>query len=118
MKKSRGLSVLALLALVLAAPPLAAVGFGMDLRIHGDAVGTDGGNGNSFVAGAQARLHLFWIIGAEAGPRTTPTAPISAASAASKSRMFRSRSPRSSAGGCRSTATSSTSSSTRAASTT
>jgi opacity protein-like surface antigen len=66
MKKSIGLATLALLALVLAAPPVAADGFGMDLGIHGGAVGTDGGNGNSFVGGAQARFHLFWIIGAEA----------------------------------------------------
>ncbi|MBK6405365.1 MAG: outer membrane beta-barrel protein [Holophagales bacterium] len=38
----------------------------MDLGIHGGALGTDGGNGSSFVGGAQARFHLFWIIGAEA----------------------------------------------------
>jgi opacity protein-like surface antigen len=66
MKKSTSLSILVLLALVLAAPPVAADGFGMDLGIHGGAVGTDGGNGSSFVGGAQARFHLFWIIGAEA----------------------------------------------------
>jgi hypothetical protein len=66
MKKSKFLPGLALLALVLAAPPAAADGFGMDLGIHGGAVGTDGTNGNSFVGGAQARFHLFWIIGAEA----------------------------------------------------
>ena len=66
MKKLTGLATLALLALILAAPPVAADGFGLDLGIHGGAVGTDGGNGNSFVGGAQARFHLFWIIGAEA----------------------------------------------------
>ena len=66
MKKSLGLAALALLALVLAAPPLAADGFGMELGVHGGAVGTDGGDGNSFVGGAQARFHLFWIVGAEA----------------------------------------------------
>ncbi|MBK9375698.1 MAG: outer membrane beta-barrel protein [Holophagales bacterium] len=66
MKKSMTLSVLALLALILVAPPVSADGFGMDLGIHGGVVGTDGGNGSSFVGGAQARFHLFWIIGAEA----------------------------------------------------
>ena len=66
MKKLLGVAALALLALVLAAPPAAAEGFGMELGIHGGAVGTDGGDGNSFVGGAQARFHLFWIIGAEA----------------------------------------------------
>jgi opacity protein-like surface antigen len=66
MKKTFGLSILALLALVLAAPHATADGFGMDLGIHGGAVGVDGGDGNSFVGGAQARFHLFWIIGAEA----------------------------------------------------
>lgn len=66
MKKLTGPATLALLALILAAPPVAADGFGLDLGIHGGAVGTDGGNGNSFVGGAQARFHLFWIIGAEA----------------------------------------------------
>ena len=66
MKKPLALGALALLALVLAAPPAAADGFGMDLGVHGGLVGTDGGDGNSFVGGAQARFHLFWIIGAEA----------------------------------------------------
>ena len=66
MKKSIGAAALALLALVLAAPPAAADGFGMDLGIHGGLVGTDGSDGESFVGGAQARFHLFWIIGAEA----------------------------------------------------
>lgn len=66
MKKTTGLSLLALLALVLAATPAAADGFGMDLGVHGGVVGTDGGNGNSFIGGAQARFHIFWIIGAEA----------------------------------------------------
>jgi hypothetical protein len=66
MKKTLVLATLALFAFVLAAPPAAADGFGMDLGIHGGAVGTDGGNGSSFVGGAQARFHLFWIIGAEA----------------------------------------------------
>lgn len=66
MKKPLAISALALLTLVLAAPPAAADGFGMDLGIHGGAVGTDGTDGNSFVGGAQARFHLFWIIGAEA----------------------------------------------------
>jgi hypothetical protein len=66
MRKPLGAAALALLALVLAAPPAAADGFGMDLGIHGGLVGTDGGDGNSFVGGAQARFHLFWIIGAEA----------------------------------------------------
>ena len=66
MKKSMSLSVLALLALVLAAPPVSADGFGMDLGIHGGVVGTDGSEGTGFVGGAQARFHLFWIIGAEA----------------------------------------------------
>ncbi len=66
MKKSMSLTVLTLLALILAAPPVAADGFGMDLGIHGGVVGTDGSNGSSFVGGAQARFHLFWILGAEA----------------------------------------------------
>lgn len=66
MKKSTALPVLALFTLVLAASPAAADGFGMDIGIHGGAVGTNGGDGNSFVGGAQARFHLFWIIGAEA----------------------------------------------------
>ncbi len=66
MKKSMALPALALLAFALAASPAAADGFGMDLGIHGGAVGTDGTDGNSFVGGAQARFHLFWIIGAEA----------------------------------------------------
>ncbi len=66
MKKTLGLSILALLALVLAAPPAAADGFGMDLGLHGGAVGVDGGDGNTFIGGAQARFHIFWIIGAEA----------------------------------------------------
>ncbi|MCL4806867.1 MAG: outer membrane beta-barrel protein [Thermoanaerobaculia bacterium] len=66
MKKLLALPALALLALALAAPPAAADGFGMDLGIHGGAVGTDGGDGNTFLGGAQARFHLFWIIGAEA----------------------------------------------------
>ena len=66
MKKPLGAAALALLALVLAAPPAAADGFGMDLGIHGGLVGTDGSDGESFVGGAQARFHLFWIIGAEA----------------------------------------------------
>ncbi len=66
MKKLLALPALALLALVLAASPAAADGFGMDLGIHGGAVGTDGGDGNTFLGGAQARFHLFWIIGAEA----------------------------------------------------
>lgn len=66
MKKSMALSALALLALTLAASPAAADGFGMDLGVHGGMVGTDGTEGNSFVGGAQARFHLFWIIGAEA----------------------------------------------------
>lgn len=66
MKKTLGAAALALLALVLAAPPAVADGFGMDLGIHGGLVGTDGGDGNSFVGGAQARFHLFWLIGAEA----------------------------------------------------
>ena len=66
MKKTLGAAALALLALVLAAPPAAADGFGMDLGIHGGLVGTDGSEGESFVGGAQARFHLFWIIGAEA----------------------------------------------------
>ena len=66
MRKPIGLATLALLVLALAAPPVAADGMGMDLGIHGGAVGTDGGDGNSFVGGAQARFHLFWIIGVEA----------------------------------------------------
>lgn len=66
MKKTLALPALALLALVLAAPPAAADGFGMDLGIHGGLVGTDGSDGESFVGGAQARFHLFWIVGAEA----------------------------------------------------
>jgi hypothetical protein len=66
MKKSMIPSVLALVVLVLAAPPVAADGFGMDLGIHGGVVGTDGSDGTGFVGGAQARFHLFWIIGAEA----------------------------------------------------
>ena len=66
MKKSMALPALALLAFALAASPAAADGFGMDLGLHGGVVGTDGGNGSSFVGGAQARFHLFWIIGAEA----------------------------------------------------
>ncbi len=66
MKKTLGLSLLALLAVLLAAPPAAADAFGLDIGVHGGAVGTDGGSGNSFVGGAQARFHLFWIIGAEA----------------------------------------------------
>lgn len=66
MKKPLGLSLLALLALVLAASPAAADGFGMDLGVHGGVVGTDGGDGNTFLGGAQARVHLFWLIGAEA----------------------------------------------------
>ena len=66
MKKYLGLSALALLALVLCAPPAAADGFGMDLGVHGGAVGTDGGNGSTFLGGAQARVHLFWLLGAEA----------------------------------------------------
>ena len=66
MKKTLGLSILALLALVLAAPPAAADGFGMDLGLHGGVVGVDGGDGNTFIGGAQARFHIFWIIGAEA----------------------------------------------------
>lgn len=64
MKKPLGAAVL--LALVLAAAPAAADGFGMDLGIHGGLVGTDGSDGESFVGGAQARFHLFWILGAEA----------------------------------------------------
>jgi opacity protein-like surface antigen len=66
MRKPIGLATLALLALVLAAPPVSADGFGMDLGIHGGVVGTDGSEGTGFVGGAQARFHLFWIIGAEA----------------------------------------------------
>lgn len=66
MKKPLALLALALLTLVLPAPPVSADGFGLDLGIHGGAVGTDGTDGNSFVGGAQARFHLFWIIGAEA----------------------------------------------------
>jgi hypothetical protein len=66
MKKTLALPVLVLLALVLAAPPAAADGFGMDFGIHGGLVGTDGSDGESYVGGAQARFHLFWILAAEA----------------------------------------------------
>jgi hypothetical protein len=65
MKKLPALSALVLLALVLAAPPAVADGFGMDLGIHGGVVGVDGGDGNSFLGGAQARFHLFWILAVE-----------------------------------------------------
>jgi opacity protein-like surface antigen len=66
MKKSHGISTFVLLALALFAAPASADGMGMDLGIHGGAVGIDGSDSNSFVGGAQARFHLFWIIGAEA----------------------------------------------------
>ena len=66
MKKPLGLSILVLFALVLTAPPAVADGFGLDLGVHGGAVGTDGGDGNTFLGGAQARVHLLWLIGAEA----------------------------------------------------
>ena len=62
MKKSLGLPVLVLLVLAVAAPPAAADAFGLDLGIHGGAVGTDGGNGSTFVGGAQARFHLSWLL--------------------------------------------------------
>jgi hypothetical protein len=66
MKKSLGPAALVLLAFALVASPASADGMGMDLGIHGGAVGIDGSDSNSFVGGAQARFHLFWIIGAEA----------------------------------------------------
>lgn len=65
MKKLLAVPALALLALVLAAPPAAAEGFGMDLGIHGGMVGIDDGDGNTFLGGAQARFHLFWILAVE-----------------------------------------------------
>lgn len=65
MKKSLGLPVLVLLVLAVAAPPAAADAFGLDLGIHGGAVGTDGGNGSTFVGGAQARFHLIWLLAIE-----------------------------------------------------
>ena len=66
MKKSLAFPVLVLLALIVVTPPVSADGFGVDLGIHGGVVGTDGSEGTGFVGGAQARFHLFWIIGAEA----------------------------------------------------
>lgn len=65
MKKSLGLAALALLALALAAPA-SADALGLDLGIHGGVVKSKDGGGQSFVGGAQARFHLFWIVAAEA----------------------------------------------------
>jgi len=66
MKKPLGLAALVLLALALAAPPAAADSLGLDLGIHGGLVNTKDGEDGSFVGGAQARFHLFWIVAAEA----------------------------------------------------
>ena len=66
MKKSLGLAALVLLGLALAATPASADALGLDLGIHGGLVNTKDGGGGSFVGGAQARFHLFWIIAAEA----------------------------------------------------
>lgn len=66
MKKPLGLAALLLLAFVLAAPPAAADGLGFELGLHGGLVHASDGEGNSFVGGAQARFHLFWLLAAEA----------------------------------------------------
>lgn len=66
MKKSLGLAALALLALVLAAPPASADALGLELGVHGGVVKSKDGGGQSFLGGAQARFHLFWIVAAEA----------------------------------------------------
>ena len=66
MKKPLGLAALVVLALALAAPPAAADSLGLDLGIHGGLVNTKDGEDGSFVGGAQARFHLFWIVAAEA----------------------------------------------------
>lgn len=66
MKKPLGLAALILLTLAIAAPPASADALGLDLGIHGGLVNTKDGEGGSFVGGAQARFHLFWIVAAEA----------------------------------------------------
>src|SRR5512142_2719039 len=65
MKKSLSLAALALLAVALAAPA-SADALGLDLGVHGGVVKSKDGGGQSFVGGAQARFHLFWIVAAEA----------------------------------------------------
>jgi hypothetical protein len=66
MKKPLGLAALILLTLAFAASPASADALGLDLGIHGGVVNTKDGEGGSFVGGAQARFHLFWIVAAEA----------------------------------------------------
>ncbi len=65
MKKFMSLSSLALLALVLVAPPVAADSLGVELGVHGGIVNTPDGDGESFVGGAQVRFPLFWILAVE-----------------------------------------------------
>lgn len=65
MKKPLGLAALVLLAFILAAPPAAADALSVELGLHGGLVNTKDGDGGSFLGGAQARFHLFWILAAE-----------------------------------------------------
>lgn len=67
MKQTFRLAPLALL-LALAATPAPAAGgdgFSLDIGVNGGLVGISDGDGQKFVGGAQARVHLLWLIAAE-----------------------------------------------------
>jgi hypothetical protein len=66
MKHATRFASLVLLLTSLAAPPaLAGDAFGLDLGVHGGVLNSHDGKTGLFVGGAQARLHLVWILAAE-----------------------------------------------------
>lgn len=66
MRSALRLASLALLCAPLCAVPvLASDVFSLDLGIHGGVAGLKDGNSNPFVGGAQARLHIIWLLAAE-----------------------------------------------------
>ena len=54
-----------LLTLLAASPALAGDAFSLDLGVHGGVLNSHDGKTALFVGGAQARLHLVWILAAE-----------------------------------------------------
>ena len=66
MKHTLRLAGLALLVTTLAAAPaLAGDAFSLDLGVHGGVLNSQSGKSGLFVGGAQARLHLVWLLAAE-----------------------------------------------------
>ena len=66
MRSVHRLVVLAVFAALLhAAPAAASDAFGLDLGVHGGYLSSKDGSTGLFVAGAQARLHLVWLLAAE-----------------------------------------------------